>query len=100
MEITNQTSYEDIKKEINDINCKAWYKLITKELSGLKNSLEMEIDLIEEILFCENKMFSENNKETTIENLEYIIKDLKGFNLAVCDFQTLEIILKEIKGHD
>ena len=74
MEITNKTSYEDIKKEINDINCKAWYKLITKELSGLKKSLEIEMDYIDEILFCENKMFSENNKDTTIENLEYIIK--------------------------
>ena len=103
MEITNQTSYEDIKKEINDINCKAWYKLITKELSGLKKSLEIEMDYIDEILFCENKMFSENNKDTTIENLEYIIKDFKGSTFesyGSCNIQTLEIILKEIKGHE
>ena len=107
MEITKDTTYQDIKNNVNEINQKAWKKILKQELGHLKTFLEYEIDNIDSIIHSSNKQFIDNN---IIDNLEYIINDIghyyakdsiNGYSeITDTDFQSLETILKEIKGHD
>ena len=108
---------------INELNQKAWNKILTKQIGQLKKSLEIEIEYCDYILYdlptvdkntgkpivFKTDMFRNKiDYADIIENLEYILNDFykSSFTHANypetlnCNFQTLETILKEIKGHE
>ena len=95
--------------EIKELNKIAWNKIISKELTHLKESIGYIYNRVENLHFALG-----HRTELTpddIDDLEYIIYDLYTFptikmneceynghnEILNCNFTTLETILKEIK---